>query len=140
MFNLNYEGRLSKWREFRETLEDSPKPINDVVQFYRLAPTVSIHTDPFNNKTWPGPWELLHENQYCIFCKVLGMCYTLQLTESFKDSKFEIIIARDIESNTRLYLLSIDKSIIGLNDNYVHVDELPESVITEKNYLMPELQ
>ncbi len=60
MFNLNYEGRLSKWREFRETLEDSPKPINDVVQFYRLAPTVSIHTDPFNNKTWPGPWELLH--------------------------------------------------------------------------------
>ena len=125
MFNLNYEGRLSKWREFRETLEDSPKPINDVVQFYRLAPTVSIHTDPFNNKTWPGPWELLHENQYCIFCKVLGMCYTLQLTESFKDSKFEIIIARDIESNTRLYLLSIDKSIIGLDDNYVHVDELP---------------
>ena len=140
MFNLNYEGRLSKWREFRETLEDSPKPINDVVQFYRLAPTVSIHTDPFNNKTWPGPWELLHENQYCIFCKVLGMCYTLQLTESFKDSKFEIIIARDIESNTRLYILSIDKSIIGLDDNYVHVDELPESVIIEKNYLMPELQ
>ena len=140
MFNLNYEGRLSKWREFRETLEDSPKPINDVVQYYRLAPTVSIHTDPFNNKTWPGPWELLHENQYCIFCKVLGMCYTLQLTESFKDSKFEIIIARDIESNTRLYLLSIDKSIIGLDDNYVHVDELPESVIIEKNYLMPELQ
>ena len=140
MFNLNYEGRLSKWREFRETLEDSPKPINDIVQFYRLAPTVSIHTDPFNNKTWPGPWELLNENQYCIFCKVLGMCYTLQLTESFKDSKFEIIIARDIESNTRLYLLSIDKSIIGLDDNYVHVDELPESVIIEKNYLMPELQ
>ncbi len=68
------------------------------------------------------------------------MCYTLQLTESFKDSKFEIIIARDIESNTRLYLLSIDKSIIGLDDNYVHVDELPESVIIEKNYLMPELQ
>ena len=60
------------------------------------------------------------------------MCYTLQLTESFKDSKFEIIIARDIESNTRLYLILIDKSIIGLDDNYVHVDELPESVIIEK--------
>ncbi len=140
MFNLNYEGRLSKWREFRETLEDSPNPIGDVVQYYRLAPTVSIHTDPYNQKSWPGPWELLHENQYCSFCKILGMCYTLQLTESFKDKTFEIIIGRDIENNTRLYLLSINKQIIGLDDNYLQVNELPESVIIERNYSMPELQ
>ena len=44
MFNLGYEERLSKWRKFREQLESSSKPLNDVVQFYSLAPTVSIHS------------------------------------------------------------------------------------------------
>ena len=102
MFNLGYEERLSKWRKFREQLESSSKPLNDVVQFYSLAPTVSIHTDPYNEKSWPGPWELLHENQYCSFCKILGMCYTLQLTESFNGKTFEIIIGRDIKNNTKL--------------------------------------
>ena len=140
MFNLSYEERLSKWREFREQLESSSKPINDVVRFYSLAPTVSIHTDPYNEESWPGPWELLHENQYCSFCKILGMCYTLQLTESFNGKTFEIIIGRDMENNARLYLLSINKEVIGLDDNYVHVNQLPESIIIERNYSMPELQ
>ena len=140
MFNLNYEDRLSRWREFRDSLETSSNAIDDVVQFYRMAPTVSIHTDPYNNNTWPGPWELLHENQYCSFCKILGICYTLQLTESFKGKSFEIIIGRDIDCNTRMYLLSIDNNIIGIDDNYLHVDNLPESVIIERNFSMPELQ
>ena len=140
MFNLNYEERLSRWREFRDSLETSSNAIDDVVQFYRMAPTVSIHTDPYNNNIWPGPWELLHENQYCSFCKILGICYTLQLTESFKGKSFEIIIGRDIDCNTRMYLLSIDNNIIGIDDNYLHVDKLPESVIIERNFSMPELQ
>ena len=140
MFNLGYEERLSKWRKFREQLESSSKPLNDVVQFYSLAPTVSIHTDPYNEESWPGPWELLHENQYCSFCKILGMCYTLQLTESFNGKTFEIIIGRDIKNNTKLYLLSVNKEVIGLDDNYVYVNQLPESIIIERKYSMPELQ
>ena len=140
MFNLGYEERLSKWRKFREQLESSSKPLNDVVQFYSLAPTVSIHTDPYNEKSWPGPWELLHENQYCSFCKILGMCYTLQLTESFNGKTFEIIIGRDIKNNTKLYLLSVNKEVIGLDDNYLYVNQLPESIIIERKYSMPTLQ
>ena len=140
MFNLGYEERLSKWRKFREQLESSSKPLNDVVQFYSLAPTVSIHTDPYNEKSWPGPWELLHENQYCSFCKILGMCYTLQLTESFNGKTFEIIIGRDIKNNTKLYLLSVNKEVIGLDDNYLYVNQLPKSIIIERKYSMPKLQ
>ena len=140
MFNLSYEERLSKWHEFREQLESSSTPLKDVVQFYSLAPTVSIHTDPYNEESWPDPWELLYENQYCSFCKILGMSYTLQLTESFNGKTFGIIIGRDIKNNTKLYLLSVNKDIIGLDDNYVHVTQLPESIIIERNYSMPELQ
>ena len=56
------------------------------------------------------------------------------------DKSFEIIIGRDIDCNTRMYLLSIDNNIIGIDDNYLHVDKLPESVIIERNFSMPELQ
>ena len=68
------------------------------------------------------------------------MCYTLQLTESFNGKTFEIIIGRDIKNNTKLYLLSVNKEVIGLDDNYVYVNQLPESIIIERKYSMPTLQ
>ena len=90
MFDKNYEERLSNWQVFRSNLNTSSDALLDVIRFYQQAPIVSIHTDPYNEETWPSPWELLYENQYCSFCKILGMCYSLQLTESFKDKEFEI--------------------------------------------------
>ena len=141
MFDLrSFEGRLKNWANFRESLETSEDPFQDVVNYYNTAPLVSINTDPWNKSIWPTAWELVNENQYCSFCKILGICYTLQLTESFKGKSFEIIIGRDIDCNTRMYLLSIDNNIIGIDDNYLHVDKLPESVIIERNFSMPELQ
>ena len=141
MFTLSqYEDRLLEWAEFRQSLEKDINAFQKVVDFYNRIPRCSINTDPWDRKSWPGPWELVYENQYCNFCIILGMCYTLQLTESFNGKTFEIIIGRDMENNARLYLLSINKEVIGLDDNYVHVDQLPESIIIERNYSMPELQ
>ena len=45
-----------------------------------------------------------------------------------------------VNTDIKLYLLSINKEVIGLDDNYVHVNQLPESIIIERNYSMPELQ
>jgi len=139
MFNKNYEDRLSIWKDFRKELSSSSDVLLDVITFYQLAPTVSIHTDPYNQETWPSPWELLYENQYCNFCKILGICYTLQLTESFTDQNFEIHIGIDKQNHETYYLLSVNSNVIGFNDNYIHIDELPRSIVIERNYLMPEL-
>jgi hypothetical protein len=140
MFNKNYEERLSTWQVFREHLNNSTDPLLEVISFYQQAPTVSIHTDPYNKETWPSPWELLYENQYCSFCKILGICYSLQLTESFKDQEFEIHIGIDRQNQKSYYLLSIDSNVIGFNDNYIHISNLPKSIVIERNYLMQPLQ
>ena len=56
MFAKTYEERLLCWAKFRQSLEDSSTPFQDVIEFYRSAPSVSIHTDPFHTEAWPDPW------------------------------------------------------------------------------------
>jgi hypothetical protein len=141
MFGKKYEQRLAAWSEFRNKLEASEQPFHDVEMFYNQAPTVSIHTDPWDNKTWPSPWELVQENQYCDFCRVLGMCYSLQLTERFSRSKFEIHIIIDTKNSATLYLLHVDDIVIGhRNGEYVHAGNLPKYYDTKKIYHMDALQ
>ena len=65
MFDKTYEDRMVSWVDFRRTLEQSKDPIQDVIDNYNTAPTVSIHTDAWDQKSWPDPWQLLQENQYC---------------------------------------------------------------------------
>jgi len=140
MFDKNYEDRLAAWRDFRDTLEFHNDPLQAVIDFYYKAPSVSIHTDPWTPEMWPDPWQLVHENQYDDFCRVLGMCYSLQLTERFKESSFEIHIGVDNTTSSTHYLLFVDNKIIGWDESYVDKEQLPESYISQTVYPMPALQ
>jgi hypothetical protein len=137
MFDQKYEERLATWRNFRNGLEAAPSPLEDVVAFYKSAPYVSILTDPWDKSTWLGPWELLHENQYCEFSRVLGMCYSLQLTERFKDLTFEIHIGMDHSESQTYYLHCVNNYVIGYDeDEPVVQNSLPDSLVPQRIYVM----
>jgi len=136
MFNKNYEDRLAAWRDFRDELEEAEDPFRKVIDFYKAAPYVSMHTDAWTQEMWPNPWELLNENQYDDFCRVLGMCYSLQLTERFKGSKFEIHISTNRENSELHYLLYVDDTVINWNNNYVHKSQMPQQIVSQKIYSM----
>lgn len=141
MFDKNNDHRLQAWSEFRKSLETSNNPIQDVLDFYSQSPIVSIHTDPWDETVWPTPWELVQENQYCEFCIVLGMCYSLQLTDRFSGSNFEIHIVIDKKNSMFNYLLYIDKSLISYpigERNYAKLP--PDQFEVKKKYSMPKLQ
>jgi hypothetical protein len=138
MFNkITYEERLAAWREFRDGLEEHEDPIQEVIEFYNTAPEVSMHTDPWSEEMWPTPWELINENQYCPFTRVLGMYHSLQLTERFKESSFEIHIGIDRTKSETYYLLFVDDIVIGLNDSYVRKHDLPTTYTSQRTYKMP---
>jgi hypothetical protein len=140
MFDKKYEDRLASWRNFRNTLETSNNPIQDVIDFYKSAPYTRMNADPYSKETWPGPWELLDENLYCDYCKILGICYTLQLTDRFIGKTFEIHIGVDDKNSQTFYLLKIDKWIIGYDtDTFVTVNDLPNSLYSQEVYVMPPL-
>lgn len=131
MFNQPFEKRLLLWREFRNNLEDSEFPIQDTIDFWNSAPLVTIQADPYDPDTWPDPWEIIHENIFCPFVKILAICYTLQLTECFSQSSFEIHITQDKNKSQTNYLLYVDEWVIGYNiDNAVLKSNLPKSIET----------
>lgn len=137
MFDLSYEARLQSWSDFRKSLESSEDPFQDVIGFYSNTPLVSIHTDPWSKDTWPDPWQLILENQYCAFCIVLGQCYSLQLTERFSGSDFEIHIAIDRKKSDTYYMLYVDDKVLGyVADDYVLQTELPNTIEIQKSYSM----
>jgi|TARA_X000000950_G_scaffold6956_1_gene7613 hypothetical protein len=141
MFHIKkYEDRLAAWNQFRETLETEIDSIQSAIDYYDQAPRVSINTDPWDNATWPDPWELVFENQYCAFCSVLGVCYSLQLTERFKKANFEIHIGIDREKSRTVYLLLIDNIVISWNEGKATRAELSTTLQVEKKYVMPRLQ
>jgi len=113
MFDKNKEDRLRAWVDFRKQLETSSDPIQDTIDLYHFAPLVNIQVDPYNNELWPDPWELLYDNKYCDFAKILGIASTLKLTDRFSDEPMMIHIFTDRENSEVKYLLFLQDKIIG---------------------------
>jgi hypothetical protein len=133
------QTRQKAWYQLRQTLETSEDPFSDVAKFFLRLPRVKFYTDPYDSSTWPTPWELIDENEYCEFNLILGMCYTIQLTERFKDTRPTINLAIDIDSRTVYYLLCIDERVYGYDDSWIRVSELPKSLKMQKIYPMKPL-
>ena len=138
MFDKSYEQQLTIWREFRHGLESAQDPIQEAIDFYNQAPYCLIAADPFTPSSWPTAWELLEENNYCAFVKILAICYTLQLTDVLSQASYEIHITRDNENSKTYYLLYVDDIVIGFNgDKHVHRSKLPTALRSELVHSLP---
>jgi hypothetical protein len=125
VFDLNETNKLQQWKNFRNSLEVSSTAFEDVAQFWSRTPFVGNYLDPFDSKSWPDPWQLILNNKFDDLGIVLGMCYTLQLTERFKDNKFEIHMSMSQLKKDWRYVLLID-DITVLNWNYGSVANFDE--------------
>lgn len=120
MFDKPFYERLRLWKELRTQLETAEDPYSMVLDFWRNAPTTTIATDPYDKQTWPDPWEMLEQNEYCDFMKILAIFYTFQLTARFSQCQFGIHIFLDDKECNTIYLLSVDKKSIGYyNESYI---------------------
>ena len=133
-------ARFTSWFNFRKYLETCEDPLNEVSSYFLKFPRVKIYTDPYDSSSWPTAWELIAENEYCEFNILLGICYTLQLTERFKDCQPIIKVMIDSESKTVYYLLFVKNKIYGYTDEeWIDVNDLPKSLKIQKIYHMDSL-
>ena len=113
VFQLNYEARLKSWYDLRKSLEksDIETICLAIDKWWQYAPLVNhhLHIDDIDN--WPGPWELLVENNYCQIARGLGMVYTLQLV-GIKDVDFSLAID---DNNEECALVMVDNAKYILN-------------------------
>jgi hypothetical protein len=132
---------LKPWIEFRDSLEFSSTPFQDVSLYFERKLNTKNYTDPYDQSSWPTPWELIYENQFCSFNIILAICYTLQLTERFKNIRPVINLVLDKTDKTVYYLLLIDDKVYGYQlEDWCSLEDLPKSLITKKTYVLDSLQ
>jgi hypothetical protein len=126
VFQLNYEARLKSWYDLRKSLENSD--IETVClaidKWWQYAPLLNHHLHPDDIDNWPGPWELLVENNYCQLSRGLGMVYTLQLV-GIKSIDFSLAID-DNSEECALVMVNNAKYILNYYPNTVISNSLQD--------------
>ena len=117
MFNLHKEDRIKAWKDFRETLETSATPLEDVALFWSHCPFVNHYLNPQDPASWPDPWKLIIDGKFDNLAIALGMLYTLKLTQRFIESECEIHMSMSPNEKEHDYFLVVDKSHV-LNFDY----------------------
>jgi hypothetical protein len=129
--------RLLDWYNFRQQLETSNTPLEDVARYFTSLPKTKYYTDPYDRTTWPTPWELITENEYCQFNIILGICYTLQLTTKYQNVSPMISICFDNINKIVYYMLLVEDKVYGYSENdWCNVSDLPKSLNTQKIYVL----
>lgn len=94
--------------------------LHAVVDFWKMAPMSSMHTDIYDASTWPAPWEFVWEGRYDENNVALGIAYTLQL-EGY--AQCEVLLVQNTKKSYISLIVLVDKIHI-LNYNYGKVESV----------------
>jgi hypothetical protein len=111
---------LRDWRSFRKSLndiDDDDQVLQLIVDWWKGAPISTRVIDPYDNKDWPGPWDLMHNNNFDENAIALGMAYTLQLI----DWPCTICTIQDTKKSLLKMIILVDDLYI-LNYTYGEVE------------------
>jgi len=135
MFEKPVDERLSAWAVHRDLLDQSNDPIALTCDFWRFAPFIPYNKDidPYNQKSWPTPWEIIVENRYDDFTKALMMAWSLKYTQRYKDSKIEIKTLVNRQKNCYYNIVCVDDQwALNYNDNGPEpLENIPDSFLLE---------
>ena len=135
MFDLSTDDRISAWANLRGQLEVVDNPLQTVWDFWAPCPFVPYNNkiDPFYQKSWPTPWEIISDNRYDDFTKALMIGYSLKFTKRFADSQIDLRILLDNPNNRQYNVVCVeDNIVINYNDNGPELlEKVPESFLLE---------
>ena len=140
IFHGDYTQRLTAWREFREELETQPEALQLTLQLYQQCPLTHTKTNFFDKSTWPQAWNLIEKNDYNTVDRLLGVWYTLRLTERFVCDKIDLIQCVDKNSNhaEKLHpyhaLATNHQYLVLENSAILHQKEFDNQFISQYTY------
>lgn len=120
----DYISLLQEWKELRELVNNCPEPITLVKNYFDKKPTVDFHIDPHDPSRWPEPWELIKENIFCEFAKILAIYYTLRLTTQFSNKSFGIYTIRDKKNHKEFSVLFVDNTCVTYQEFDINKKDL----------------
>ncbi len=120
MFDLFGNNRLTKWKEIRDEIETATDPLTLVAELWARAPLVNPFLEPTNPDSWPDPWHLVLDDRYDDLAIVIGMLYTIKLTQRFMDSDCEIHMSvRDEKLDPEFFLIVDGRLVLNIEPRKV---------------------
>ena len=120
MFDFYGNERLTKWKQFRDSLEVSSTPLSDVAELWSRAPFVNAFLDPQQPTSWPDPWHLVIDGKLDDLAICLGMLYTIKLTQRFMNTICEIHKSMLPENHDSKFFLVADNSLLNYEPRIAH--------------------
>ena len=135
MFNESIDIRLSKWASHRRSIETSLDPLTDVWEFWKSAPFIPYNSkiDPYHQRSWPTPWEIIVENKYDDFTRALMIAKTLQLTDRYSNSTITIKTLVDNVKHCHYNIVCVeDQWALNYSDHgAIPIDRLSDNLLLE---------
>ena len=130
-FQLNFIERLRDWHDIRlaiqnKTLEQQCVAIDE---WWQRAPLVNHHIHPNDVNNWPDPWTLLHENEYSLLTRALGMIYSLHMIRVYD---YKLVEATDDQGDDH-YLVIVGNNQYTMNWHPRQVLNISLNDFTVKN-------
>jgi len=113
--------RLKTWREFRLHLDDieyEEDCLQEIVNWWKMAPVGSRELDIYDVDSWPDPWQLIYNNALDENSIALGMAYTLHLS----DWQCDVCLVQNQEESWLKLIVLVDDNYV-LNYTYGIVEE-----------------
>ncbi len=137
MFRLQADERLTRWREFRKTLDNQPldQATQAVVDFWNSCPFNPYYLDPGAPDLWPDPWTLIEENYYCDLAKALGMLYTIKFTKHNPEVEIRVYYDPETRYNYNLVWINRGKYVLNLiSGEVVNKEHLAKNLKLKSKY------
>lgn len=110
-FLLSSAERLAAWRDFRAAIQglDEREQLDRLAAWASQIPTVVYALDFDNPQSWPTPWELIHENNFCSTAVAYLMEQTLLLL-GWDSSRLQLVYMKNQEDQTQTMVLVVDET------------------------------
>ena len=118
---------LDDWKKLRNSLSGMPEmdQLNAVATYWGQAPVMTMAYDPEALDTYPTPWEMMGENDWCANSVAVGMEFTLRLAGWSKD-RLRVRMIRDYDISVQRLVVEIDGKYLLNYDHGIAVS-IPET-------------
>lgn len=125
-FISDYPTRSQAWKQVRDQVAHTgviTDKLDTCLKFWRQAPEEHVRINWDDASTWPGAWELIHDNAYCASSVSLGIAYTLLLADAVTFNDVTLRLLWDKPNHMQRVVVHTQ----GWYLNWGYVDRQPES-------------
>src|SRR5438270_4117448 len=119
--------RLTLWKALRSSLANMPEAeqLAAVAKFWAQAPLHKFAYDVEKPETWPSPWEMISEGDWCSRSVGIGIEFTLRLG-GWKPERLTLHLIRDLDRSDMMFVVEIDDNYY-LNYDHGLVSPVPNT-------------